>query len=159
MLNVIIDKLWNPSNILIKGKGMFTHMLVKYKLAKLGRFLTMQAFRDSVSFYPVASKVTVEREGRPWRQNCGDSSTLIRKWHTSLLLLLHWPELNTVLLICLFYWDAGKSPWQAATSQHQLHIMEEGHKSPSQPLLPAHKVAMKIKWENTHQMLSTEPGT
>lgn len=47
-----------------------------------------------------------------------------------------------------------ESPWQAATSQHELHMMQGEHTSLSQPLVLTHTIAVKVKWANTHQCLA-----
>lgn len=55
------------------------------------------------------------------------------------------PEVTHFMVPHLDQGGLQKSPWQAATSQHQLYIMKGEYKSLSQPLLLTHKVSVKMK--------------
>lgn len=151
MLKIVADKSRNPSDTLIEVKGyLFTHTLVKCVLVRFGRFLSMLAFRDPVCFHLMASifntlcpsslqkekgdhgdRMPEAQVPQPQRDTCHFSSCFIDQSCSP-----HPTQMQGGL---------KESPWQAATSQHELHMMQGEHTSLSQPLLLTHAVAVKVK--------------
>lgn len=151
MLKIVADKSRNPSDTLIGVKDyLFTHTLVKCVLVRFGRILSMLAFRDPVSFHLMApifntlSPSSLQKEkddhgdrmpeaqvSQPQRDTCHFGSCFIDQSCS------HCPT--------QMHGGLKESPWQAATPQHELHMMQGEHTSLSQPLVLTHTIAVKVK--------------